>query len=87
MAHRAGIGLLDAVNRPGPLAKLIFGLIEGVLTLVGFIAVITPLALWTVPQVDDFSVIIYYIVFSIGVAAFLDEDLSLLQCVAYFHVQ
>lgn len=59
------------MNRAGPLAKLIFGLIEGVLTLVGFIAVITPLALWTVPQVGDFSVIIYYIVFSIGVAAFL----------------
>ncbi len=57
--------------RRRPLAKIIFDLIEAVLTLVGFIAVITPLALWAVPQVGDFSVVVYYYVVSIGVGAFL----------------
>lgn len=59
------------MDRRKPLAKLIFGLIEGVLTLVGFIAVITPLAMWAVPQVGDFSILVYYFVFLIGVGAFL----------------
>ncbi len=59
------------MNRRRPLARMIFGLLEAVLTLVGFIAVVTPLALWAVPQVGDFSITVYYYVVSIGVAAFV----------------
>ncbi|MBT3331187.1 MAG: response regulator [Rhodospirillaceae bacterium] len=59
------------MNRQITIAKLTFGLLEGVLTLVGFIAVITPLILWAVPQVGDFSITVYYYVVSIGVGAFV----------------
>jgi CheY-like chemotaxis protein len=59
------------MNRQNPAGKLLYYLIEGVLTLAGIITVIMPLALWVVPQHDDMSILVYFFVLSIGIGAFL----------------
>lgn len=59
------------MDRENVFAKYGFGLLEGLLTFVGFIAVITPLILWSVPQSGDFAITAYVYVVSGGVGAFL----------------
>ena len=43
--------------------------LEVILTLAGLITVLTPLALWAVPQMGDMAIPVYYYVTSIGVGA------------------
>ncbi len=59
------------MNRSKPFGFVVFVLIEGVLTLAGIITVITPLALWAVPQHDDISILVYYYVSSVGIGCIL----------------
>lgn len=59
------------MNKPKQHSKFAFGLIEGVLTLAGIVTVVAPLALWAVPQHGYPSVLVFYLILSIGGGAFL----------------
>lgn len=51
--------------------QITLGLIEGVQTLLGFIVIVFPLALWAVPQHGILANTIFYIVLSTGCGSFI----------------
>ena len=51
--------------------QITLGLIEGVVTMLGFIVVVFPLALWSVPQQGKSANTIFYIVLAVGCGAFI----------------
>ncbi|MBC8240474.1 MAG: hypothetical protein ISR50_04550 [Alphaproteobacteria bacterium] len=52
-------------------AQLALGLIEGIMTLMGLIVLVFPLALWSVPQQGIHANTIFYIVMSLGGGAII----------------
>ena len=62
-------GVSKLKRTPGPRSitdQLALGLIEGVLTVLGLIVLVFPLALWAVPQHGPLANTVFYIVLSIG---------------------
>jgi hypothetical protein len=65
------------LNKPEPQTELTLlnlvaiGMIEGVITILGFIVIIFPLALWAVPQHGVLANTVFYIVLSVGCGSFV----------------
>mgnify|MGYP007046922565 CR=1 FL=1 len=53
------------------IAQLVLGLIEGIMTLMGLIVLVFPLALWSVPQQGELANTAFYIVLSLGGGAII----------------
>jgi len=51
--------------------QVILGLLEGVMTVLGFIVVVFPLAVWSVPQQGQSANTIFYIVLTVGSVSFV----------------
>jgi hypothetical protein len=51
--------------------QILLGLFEGVVTVLGLIVVVFPLAVWSVPQQGRSATTIYYIVLSVGGGSFI----------------
>lgn len=67
-----GDSRLRRTNEPLTIAnQMSRGLFEGVMTLLGLIVVITPLAIWTVPFGGPFANTAFYIVLSVGGGSFI----------------
>ena len=63
---------LRRTNEPLTIAnQMARGLYEGVMTLLGLLVVITPLAIWTVPFGGPFANTAFYIVLSVGCGSFI----------------
>ncbi len=63
---------MKSTGGPRSLAEqMILGAFEGVMTLLGFIVIVFPLALWAVPQHGVLANTVFYIVLSIGSGSFV----------------
>jgi hypothetical protein len=67
-----GVSKLRPTGGPPTIAnQIILGVFEGVMTLLGLVVIVFPLALWAVPQQGVLANTVFYIVLAIGSGSFV----------------